>query len=59
MRKQTGLRNRGRMGVGTYSRNRKKNVADKYGTYVGGRLTKPENVAGNNINAQLMSYKGE
>jgi len=49
VRKQTGLRNRFRNGRGTYSRRAKGKIADSYGSYVNGRATRGENIAGKSI----------
>lgn len=45
-RKRTGLRNRHRAGQSTYSQRNKRRDADQYGTWVQGRRTKPEIIAG-------------
>lgn len=48
-RKRTGLRNRHRAGQSTYSQRNKRNKrrdADQYGTWMQGRRTKPEIIAG-------------
>lgn len=49
-RKRTGLRNKYRSGgLSTYSRNAKRRDADSYGTWVQGRRSKPESIAGHPV----------
>jgi hypothetical protein len=45
-RKRTGLRNKYRSGRGTYSRDRKAETADRYGTWDSGKRKQPERIAG-------------
>jgi hypothetical protein len=50
MRKRTGIRNRYRShGSGTYCRQTKRLTRDRYGTYVNGKQTDPENINGRSI----------
>jgi hypothetical protein len=53
MRKCTGLRNKNRSGRSTYSIKHKSTKADKYGSYLQGRMTVNENIGGHAITKQL------
>jgi len=48
-RRQTGLRNRYRTGRSTYSIERKSRGADRYGSYLNGRQTKSDVIAGETL----------
>lgn len=43
---RSGLRNKQRSGIGTYSRLQKSRRADRYGTYINGRQTEPGRIGG-------------
>ena len=49
MRKRTGLRNKFRSGKGTYCKNKKRATADRYGTWVSGKRTGAEVIAGRSM----------
>lgn len=49
MRHRTGLRNRFRNGKGTYSKKDKRKDADSYGTFVQGKRTRAETIAGRSL----------
>lgn len=53
MRKRTGLRNKFRSGQGAYSRNRKRQISDSYGSYDRGVRSTPEVVAGHTVQWKL------